>query len=521
MTRICRAPRYAKDSGNSFANVITGWTIPETDQSDPNVYKNRDLQTASASTDGATRAFTMTHQMGLLVINMGVAAANTIPETIYYDRNTSTPVYQTGKLSTALSALGDFSGSYKPCPLTAEQPRTSASYYYIVKNGTEPSTTVVFSSACGQWSAFNWKTHISSETVTSNKCYCKTTDAPICKNVGRLYKYVAASYDPSTRPDHSSASESPYSYTAPVPGTYRMECWGAAGGYGFCTGTTRLESYGRGAYTAGDLTLSQEQWDSYKTLYVYVGGRGQSCHGARYDLSKGGYNGGGNGVSDNDSNDSGAGGGGATDIRIANGTWDNAASLRARIMVAAGGGGGNAEAANDANPGPHGAGPNHTNASIPGWSGSRTVTVNQGAIAANSQWNATVFGKGGNGTKAISHHGDGGGGGGYYGGPSSLHTNGNYSGNAPGGSSFVSGHSSCIGVISSASNNQRTDENKTHHYSELIFSNIDIIRGYNTLPSPTAAAVTPLRANTSGISTETTGHTADGYARITFFPYGK
>ena len=463
----------------------------------------------------------MAHKMGIIQIKMGVASANTIPETIYYDRNTSTQVYQTSKLTTSLSAIGDFSGLYRPCPLTAEKPQTSASYYYLIKEGTDPVSTVVFSSACGQWNTFNWRTHISSEIVVSNKCYTKTTDAPICKNIGRLYRYVAANYDPATRPDHSGASESPYTYTAPVPGTYRIECWGAAGGYGYCLSTARTESYGRGSYTAGDLTLTEAQWDTYKTLYIYVGGRGQSCHSARYDVSLGGYNGGGNGVSDNDGNDCGAGGGGATDIRISNGNWDDAVSLRARIMVAAGGGGGNAEDANATHTGPHGAGPNHTNASIPGWNGGRTVTVNQGVVAANSQWNATVFGKGGNGTRAISHHGDGGGGGGYYGGPSSLHTNGNYSGNAPGGSSFVSGHSSCIGVVSSTSNNQRTDANKTHHYSELVFSNIDIIRGYNTLPSPKAAAVTPLRANTSGISTETIGHAEDGYARITFFPYGK
>ena len=481
------------------------------------MFKNRDLQVAKIN-DGT---FAMKHQMGVVMINMGVAPANTIPETVYYDRNTATVCYQTANMNTALTAIGDFTGTYRPCPLSSDQPNTSTSYYYLVKKGASPTTSVVFSSRCGQWSSFNWKDHVSSTIVTSNTCYPKTTGAPAYKNIGRVYKYVAASYDPATRPDHSGASESPYAYNAPLPGVYRMECWGAAGGYGFCTGSTRTESYGRAAYTAGDLTLSQEQWNNYKTFYVYVGGRGQSCHGARYDLSKGGYNGGGNGVSDNDNNDSGAGGGGATDIRLTNGLWNDAASLRSRIMVAAGGGGGNAEAADNTQSGPHGGGPNHTNASITGWSYARTVTVNQGVVAANSQWNATVFGIGGNGSKAISHHGDGGGGGGYYGGPSSLHTNGGYSGNAPGGSSFVSGHSSCIGVISSASNNQRTDANKSHHYSELVFSNIDIIRGYNTLPSPKAAAVTPLRANTSGISTETIGHAEDGYARITFFPYGK
>ena len=457
--------------------------------------------------------------MGVISITMGVAAANTIPETIYYDRNTSTITYKTGNLTTALSAIGDFTGVNLPCPLNENLPTTSASYYYIVKTGTTPNSTTVFQSKCGQWASFAWNS-ISSAAVTSNACYTKTTPAPSFKNVGRVYKYVATSYDPSTRYDHSGASESPYSYSLPAPGTYRMECWGAAGGYGFCTGSVRTESYGRGAYTAGDLTLSSTEWNTYKTLYVYVGGRGQSCT-ARYASSVGGYNGGGTGVWDNDNNDCGAGGGGASDIRIVNGAWNNATSLRARIMVAAGGGGGNYEAADNSQTGPHGAGPNHTNAPIAGWGGARTVTVNQKVVAQNTQWNATVFGKGGNGTAAISHHGDGGGGGGYYGGPSSLSTNGNYSGIAPGGSSFVSGHSDCIGVISASSNDARTDDNLTHHYSELVFSNIDIIRGYNTMPSPTAASVTPLRSNTTGISTMAYGNTNDGYVRITYFPYSQ
>lgn len=506
-----------------FDNVIANWAVSPTNQSSLATYRSLDLQSGMVSGSSGTVSVPMKHMMGVIAITMTNSAANTIPDTWYYDRNTANKKYETTqKNSAATRAAGYFSGTYLPCPSNEASPYTSDSYYYIVKKGTTPNATVKFVSKIAQWDDLAWNA-ISTTTVGINSLYAGSRTAK-GRNIGRVYYYVASDYNPANMPDHSGASESPYTYTLGVPGTYRMECWGAAGGYGW---TYDGSQYGRGAYTAGDITFTQAQYNSYGNLYVYVGGRGQSSHRKRCLTRKGGYNGGGTGEEDGDNNDSGGGGGGATDIRVTNGAWNNATSLRSRIMVAGGGGGGNdtssGSSSNNFADGMHGGGPNITSQKLGGWTTYRTVTVNQKVVAAdaNNYWTATQFGVGGNAVARISHHGDGGGGGGYYGGPRSTATDGAWSGKAPGGSSFVSGHSDCIAVKSADTNEPKTGSGLQNHYSGLIFSNIDIIRGYNTIPDPTQAAKTPLRSNTSGISTEAYGHSTDGYARITFYPYGK
>ena len=54
-------------------------------------------------------------------------------------------------------------------------------------------------------------------------------------------------------------------YTPKRPGTYRIQCWGAQGG-----GSGSYPG-GRGAYTKGDLTLTQDE-----NLYVCVGQNGSA-----------------------------------------------------------------------------------------------------------------------------------------------------------------------------------------------------------------------------------------------------
>ena len=108
-----------------------------------------------------------------------------------------------------------------------------------------------------------------------------------------------------------------YSYTGGVqsitlpPGSYKLECWGAQGGYRL----NDISTYGgKGGYSVGELTLNEET-----TLYVQVGGSGNT------GVYNGGYNGGGKRKTYN-------GGGGGTDIRIGQD------SLFARVIVAGGGG---------------------------------------------------------------------------------------------------------------------------------------------------------------------------------------
>ena len=104
-------------------------------------------------------------------------------------------------------------------------------------------------------------------------------------------------------------------------GTYKLQVWGAEGGYGY----TSASSYpgGKGGYSYGTLTLNETT-----NLYVYIGEKGKSGTSSS-SIKTGGFNGGGNsGYS------RGGSGGGATDIRIGQD------SLYARVIVAGGGGGG-------------------------------------------------------------------------------------------------------------------------------------------------------------------------------------
>src|SRR5574344_1673527 len=117
--------------------------------------------------------------------------------------------------------------------------------------------------------------------------------------------------------DYTGGSQA---FTTPCTGTYKFETWGAQGGNSSSTGGTG----GKGAYTSGVLSSNINS-----IYYLFVGGQGSSA-----TTSAGGYNGGGynNGFSQ-------AAGGGATDVRLVNGSYNDATSLNSRIMVSAGGSG--------------------------------------------------------------------------------------------------------------------------------------------------------------------------------------
>ena len=52
-------------------------------------------------------------------------------------------------------------------------------------------------------------------------------------------------------------------------GTYKLECWGAQGGYSSSNSGIEVGMGGKGGYSAGTITLNQ------KTLiYIYTGGVG-------------------------------------------------------------------------------------------------------------------------------------------------------------------------------------------------------------------------------------------------------
>ena len=248
-------------------------------------------------------------------------------------------------------------------------------------------------------------------------------------------------------------------------GVYKLEVWGAQGGY-----RSNSTYGGKGGYSVGTITLTEKT-----NVYIYVGGSGNTGG------TSGGFNGGGKKYSY-------YGGGGASDIRI------NQDSLYARVIVAGGGGsdgaqnktgmygGGTTGGSTSANYGSGGYGGTQTGVSSSSWqttAQSTSTTSKSGAYAG--------FGFGGNGIYRSNGYG-GAGGGGWYGGSGSYpDDSGDDDRGGGGGSGFVwIGSNAPSGYLLG---------------SEYYLSNASTIAGNASMPS------------TSG-GTET-GHTGNGYARIT------
>ena len=242
-----------------------------------------------------------------------------------------------------------------------------------------------------------------------------------------------------------------YAYTGAAqtvvlpPGRYRLECWGAQGGY-----RSNAAYGGKGGYSVGELTLNEET-----TLYVQVGGSGNT------GKTSGGYNGGGKRSTYN-------GGGGGTDIRV--GQDD----LYARVIAAGGGGSDGASSKTGMYGGGESGGTNTANYGTGGGGGTQTAGGSGGS------GNSGTFGAGGEGLSRSSGYG-GAGGGGWYGGG--------------GGSGFVwTGANAPTGYLLG---------------SEYHLANASTTAGNASFTGPTGTAET--------------GHSGDGYARITVlevFPQG-
>ena len=122
-------------------------------------------------------------------------------------------------------------------------------------------------------------------------------------------------------------------FTAPMSGTYKLETWGAQGGYA----QTSEALGGYGGYSKGIVTLNKNDM-----LYIIVGGKGTD--GDDYSTVKiynGGYNGGGNAKSDGKT--VWGAGGGATSIQnllIDDGQLKNYSNNIENVLIVSGGGGG-------------------------------------------------------------------------------------------------------------------------------------------------------------------------------------
>ena len=250
-----------------------------------------------------------------------------------------------------------------------------------------------------------------------------------------------------------------YDYTGAVQtvtlpkGVYKLECWGAQGGY------RSGDIYGGyGGYSVGTLTLKANT-----QLFIYSGGSGNTGG------ASGGFNGGGK-------RDNYNGGGGASDIRIGQD------SLYARVIVAGGGGscGGSPKA------GGYGGGETGETATSGYGSGGGGGTQTAGGSGGSN--NSGTFGAGGEGLYRSSGHGGAGGGGWYGGGGCYPDSSADDDKGGGGGSGYV--------LTASSS--------KPSGYalgSQYYLTNANTIAGNASMPSVSGG-------------TET-GHTGNGYARIT------
>lgn len=239
-------------------------------------------------------------------------------------------------------------------------------------------------------------------------------------------------------------------------GVYKLEVWGAEGGGSRLSGNSNSGLGGLGGYSTGTITIEKDT-----AIYVYVGGAGGSSTNGN---AAGGFNGGGQGYASS-SSEPGNGGGGASDIRI------GADSLYNRVIVAGGGGGGG-EDSSDAY----------------GHGGGTTGVAGTGSPSNGTQTAAGT--NGGFGVGAGTNKGDGGGGGGgwYGGGTSRSSSVGSDTQGGGGGSGYV--------LTASSS--------KPSGYalgSQYYLTNANTIAGNASMPSVSGG-------------TET-GHTGNGYARIT------
>ncbi len=302
-----------------------------------------------------------------------------------------------------------------------------------------------------------------------------------------------------------------HTYTVEQTGYYKLEAWGAEGGLSNLDGGSRSTGHavgsvncmpvghcygGQGSYTTGSVYLNAGD-----LLYVYVGGKGQNA--ITRTISKGGYNGGGNGESDRSDNEADGAGGGATDFRLVSGTWNNAESLNSRIMVAAGG-----------------AGASHY---TKGSAGGGLTSVKYGYSNPATQTSGNSFGIGASGVWKYSNKSVSGAGGGYYGGIATNGPSNIYDNPASSGSSFISGHTGAIAITSATDRtpkenceNGTTDINCSIHYSGLQLVNTYMIDGNGFKWTDVKEDKVLMPSPLGGFYTTGYTHKGNGAAKITY-----
>ncbi|MBQ6438374.1 hypothetical protein IJJ12_03270 [bacterium] len=289
--------------------------------------------------------------------------------------------------------------------------------------------------------------------------------------------------------------------------------WGARGGnssnYG---GTTYVGGYG--GYVSGTIMMNTKM-----NFYVYIGGQGTNT-------DTGGWNGG--GYLTGGQSFYGGSGGGASDIRTISGSWNNDNSLRSRILVAGAGGGGDARAEGYGDGkggdggglyGIRGQAINHTNGY--GYcqsSGGTQVSGGQqmcyGEIMSSKA--KGYFGAACQNPDNSDAWAQSGGGSGWYGGSASNHSG------AGGGSSYISGHTGCVGVTSltdttpkSGCTTGTTNNACSLSPTGLSFTDTVMIDGAGYSWTNVKGSLQQMPNPSGGYYASGVGHTGNGAARIT------
>ena len=209
--------------------------------------------------------------------------------------------------------------------------------------------------------------------------------------------------------------------------TITIKVWGAQGGSGgYWSSTTYCSTGGKGGYSTGNLSVT-----AGSTVYVYVGGQGQSYASCQTRMNGASYAGGWNGGGTGQYRLSGCGGGGASDVR-----YGGTSTSDRKIIAGGGGGGGNAANSIQLSNGGAGGGVSAQTMANSTQFSNRTP----GAAATQSSGNSNGIGSNGN------QNFGGGGGGGYYGGGT-----GNNSTGGGGGSGYIGGVSSGTTIAGNAS----------------------------------------------------------------------
>ena len=440
----------ASDATAFFADKVSKWPV-KADQSAPSAadLKAQDLQVAKGvvRSDASTLTFAMSHQMGLAVLNL---ETKNIVKTRKFNNNNYTYYYPnlSGR-ATSISksdytdssdkqnvmASNNFTGSNKPFKTS-----TANRYIQVVKPGTAYSYSAAdqANSPRSAWGSAKLGKACSIKVSSAAGVQTKsiTTDAD--------FYYLARVYTYTGRVE---------SFTAPVNGKYKMECWGASGA-SIYPNVSYLKP-GLGGYSIGYLNAAPN-----KNFYVCVGSSG--AYGAYSYNNNLGY-----------SLRLGSPGGGATHISInSGGELKNFSSHPTDILLVAGGGGGVDIVSGKEASGGYGGG-------TKGGAGASTDGTNIGTGGTANAGGKTNFQyQGVNGSFGLGGVG--------------WESNNDYA--AQGGSGWYGGGGGCTNTVGTAGGG-------SGHVNSSLLSNAQTIAGNQTFPSSNGGSET--------------GHQGDGACVIT------